>query len=488
MNINDLQISIGNWHTGLTQASHLSNFFLTEPAMASQVITRVYNKMNGYKNALSFLTTGMGRSKEVDNIIYRWPLMGDSRKAIAITKSQDDSSLNDGGSTPGLNSTTFRIGVAEKWFVFGDVLILDDNRYLCRVVEDPYADGADWIYTLQLITKDATLYVPQALLRVGHEVSKGYNTVEHDHSRTSGETTYATPFLMENYLTTFRKMYAVSGAAQEKVLKISLMNPDSKEVANTWVKYAEWEFWSQWMDELEYALIYGKSNVQSNGTTSMKGASGNAVYMGSGLEEQIAPANKRYYTVLSEKIIRDFLDDLAYNGTEDGPREYVALCGRQFMNLFDQAMKRSASNFTLVDSKFITSSGQTLQLEGQFISYVGLNGDRITLKECPLYNDTVQHRQKHPYTGKPVESYKATFLNFKLNKNGESNIQKVYHKGREMASTYIEGLASPFGMKKNGTSSSPVDGYEFHVLSECGIMVSDPTNCGQLILDIDAIA
>ena len=103
-----------------------------------------------------------------------------------------------------------------------------------------------------------------------------------------------------------------------------------------------------------------------------------------------------------------------------------------------------------------------------------MNGDRITLKECPLYNDTVHHRLRNPQTGKPAESYKATFLNFKLNRNGESNIQKVYHKGREMASTYIEGLSSPFGMKKNGTASSPVDGYEFHVLSECGIMVQDP--------------
>jgi hypothetical protein len=488
MNLNDLEISVGNWHTGLTEASHLSTFFLTEPAMASQVITRVYNKMNGYKNALSFLTTGTGRTKEVDNIVYRWPLMGDSRKAVAITRSQDDSSLNDGGSTPGLNQTTFRIGLAEKWFTFGDVLVLDDNRYLCRVTEDAYQDGNDWIYTLQLVTKDPTLFVPQAIVRVGHEVSKGFNAVEHDMSSTSGDTTYATPFMMQNYLTTFRKKYAVSGAAQEKVLKISLMNPDSKEVASTWVKYAEWEFWSQWMDELEYAMIYGKLNVDENGVPTSKGASGRALYMGAGLEEQIAPANKRLYTTLSERVIRDFLDDLAYNGTEDGPRNYVALCGRQFMNLFDQAMKLSVSNFTLVDSKFVTGSGQELALGGQFKTYTGLNGDTITLKECPLYNDTLQHRQRHPQTGKPVESYKATFLNFKMNGNGESNIQKVYHKGREMASTYIEGLASPFGMKKNGTSSSPVDGYEFHVLSECGIMVQDPTNCGQLILDIDSIA
>lgn len=486
MILSDFQISEGNWHTGLTQANHLSTFFLTEPALASEVVTRVYNRQNGYKNALSFLTTGTGRTKGLDNVNYRWPLMGDSEKAVPISVAQ--STYNDGGSTPGINFTTFRVGLPEKWFALGDVLVPDDTRYALRVMDEPYQDGAHFVYVLQLVTKDPTLYVPQALLAIGKEFSKDYNIVEHDHSRTSGDTTYATPFMMENYMTTFRKMYSVSGAAQNKVLVISLMDPESKKVSNTWVKYAEWEFWSQWQDEIEKALIYGKGNVRNNGTTNMKGVSGNPIYAGAGLEEQIAPANKRLYTTLSEQVIRDFMDDLAYNGTEDGPRNYVALCGRQFMNLFDQAMKRSASNFTTVDSKFVHGSGQEMSLGAQFISYIGLNGDRITLKECPLYNSTVRNRQLHPQTGKPVESYKATFLNFKSYNGGESNVQKVYHNGREMASGYIEGLSSPYGMKKNGTMSTPTDGYEFHAMSECGIMLKDPTDAGQLVLDVDTIS
>jgi hypothetical protein len=101
-----------------------------------------------------------------------------------------------------------------------------------------------------------------------------------------------------------------------------------------------------------------------------------------------------------------------------------------------------------------------------------------------LYNEPVRNRQLHPQTGKPVESYKATFLNFKLGSNGESNVQKVYHKGRELVTTYIEGLASPFGPKKGGTSATSVDGYEFIAMSECGILLKDPTDSGQLILDV----
>ena len=50
------------------------------------------------------------------------------------------------------------------------------------------------------------------------------------------------------------------------------------------------------------------------------------------------------------------------------------------MDLFDQAMKTSAAKFVLVDNTFIKGSGQNLELGGQFMRYVGLNGDTIELK------------------------------------------------------------------------------------------------------------
>jgi hypothetical protein len=242
------------------------------------------------------------------------------------------------------------------------------------------------------------------------------------------------------------------------------------------------------MDEIELALMYGKSNVKPNGTTDMKGASGHAVYLSAGLEQQISPSNKRYFTTLTETTIRNFMNDLAFNGTEDGPREYVALCGRNFMDLFDQAMKKSAANYTLVDTKFITGSGMELSFGGQFKTYLGLNGDKITLKEYAPYNNVVRNRLLHPQTGRPAESYKATFLNFKSYSKGEPNIMKVYTKGREMVTTYVEGLYGPTGPKKNGSSATGKDGYDFIAMSEQGIMLKNPTDAAQLILDVDSLS
>lgn len=480
MDISQLQITTGNWHAGLVQDSHLSQFFLVEPELAASVATRIYNQQNGYKNALSGLTTGAGKSKKLNSIVYRWPIVGDSRKAIAITRAVFDSAAQ-----PGVAGSLFKVGAAEKWFTLGDILTLDDNSYSVRVAAEVAVEGNDYIYTLQLVTNDQTAFVPTALLQVGKELSKDFNAVEHDNSRTSGETHYSTPFMLENYMTTVRKSFSMTGAAHDRVLTIQLMNPDGTELASTWVKYNEWEFWQQWMDELEIMLMFGKTNVKANGTTDIKGPSGNPIYIGSGLEQQISASNKRYYTVLTEQLIRDFMSDLSFNGTEGGPRSYVAFCGRGFMDLFDQAMKTSAAKFVLVDNTFIKGSGQNLELGGQFMRYVGLNGDTIELKEYMPYNSTLRNRQLHPQTGKPVESYKATFLNFKTYSKGEPNIMRVYT--REGVSTYLEGLYGPYGPKKNGTSATAVDGYEFHIMSECGIMLKDPTDAAQLLLDYSSI-
>lgn len=483
MDFSKLQINTTNWHSGLTQATHLRTFFLVEPEMATQVVTRIYNKQNGYKNALSYLTGGVGKSKEFNDIIYRWPVMGDSKKAITITRA-----VFDAAASPGIAGSTFKVGVGEKWFTQGDILVPDDNSYSLRVAGEVHIEGNDYILTLELVTNNQSDFIPASLLQVGKELSKDFNAVENDHSRTSGETHYVTPLMLENYMSTLRKSYSVTGAAHDKVLTIQLMNPDGTEMANTWVKYAEWEFWGQWLDEVEIMLMFGKTNVKPNGTTDMKGPSGNPLYLGSGLEQQISASNKRYYTTLTEQTIRDFMDDLSYNGTEGGQRTYVALCGRQFMNLFDQAMKSAADRFSLVDSKFVQGSGQNLSLGGQFMKYTGLNGDTIELKEYLPYNDTYRNRQLHPQTGKPVESYKATFLNFKSYSKGEPNIQKVYTKGRETVSWYVEGAYGPYGPKKNGSGATTVDGYEFHIMTECGIMLKDPTDAAQLLLDVANIS
>jgi hypothetical protein len=109
----------------------------------------------------------MGKSKEIDGIQYRWNIIGDSRKAISITRA-----VFEAAGSVGVNATTFKFGVGEKWFTEGDVILFDSPEYKARVMAEPYYDGNDYILTCQLVTADVTKSIPAVLVAVGKEVSK----------------------------------------------------------------------------------------------------------------------------------------------------------------------------------------------------------------------------------------------------------------------------------------------------------------------------
>ena len=475
MSVNNLQLTKTNWHSGLTLQNHLSQAYLTEPETVSTMVARIFGRAG--MNPIQYLTDGMGRKKELNNREYDWYLQGDDEKAIEIIG-------YDGGitpTTPGLNRTTFSITLGEKWFVAQDVLAFDDRAYRARVMEDPYYDGTGWVYIVKLTGNDATAFIDPLMLQAGKSVSKEYTTVPE--MSVGGNTTFSSPFQMRNHLTTLRKGYKVSRSAATDVLIINLKDPDSGEETALWTRYAEWEAMAQWYKEVERSLWYATYSNDAQGVTDMVGNNGLPVYEGAGIREQIAPANKRNYTTLTEDIIRQFMIDLSYNVTPEASREFVCFTGEFGFDEFDKAMRAAASQYTLVDSVFITGSGQELGLGGQFKTYEGLNGTKITLKHLPLYDNQVINRQLHYKSNRPIESYRFTILDFGIH-GGESNIVKCYKKDSEMVLWHTAGSVDPYGNTAKSVStmrSNNEDGYAVHMLTECGIMIKNPQACGELI-------
>ena len=470
MAINGLQLYRTKWHSGLTQQNHLSSAYLTEPEVMSTLVTRIFG-MQG-SNPIQYLTSGMGRSKEIGNREYDWHLQGDDEKAVAISGNFGEY---------GANRASFRVKFKEKWFANQEVLVLDDRDYRVRVMEDPYFDGSEWIYTMKQVGT-ATAAIPTALLEAGKEMSKEYTTVPE--FSTGGNTTFSAPFKMRNHLSTLRKSYTVTRSAATDALVIQLADPNNPGKKSTvWTRYAEWEAMAQWYREIERSYWYSTFSSDANGVTDMLGNNGLPVFEGAGIREQIAPANIRNYVSLTENIIRDFLIDLSYNVMPESSREFVAFTGEYGFAEFDKAMKTAASNWTLVDSKFVTGSGQNLALGGQFKTYMGLNGTKITLKHLPLYDNTIINRQLHAETGRPLESYRFTFLDFGM-AGGESNIQAVHKKGSKDMMWHTAGSVDPFGntaKSVNTMRSDNLDGYSVHMLTECGVMIKNPMACGELI-------
>jgi hypothetical protein len=461
----------------------LANALMTRPHEVSTVLSYIFGT---YENStIDFLTSGLGKTMTIANREYEWPVMIQHDKAVEIQAAQWNGADITSTDVPGINQTAIKIWVREKWFGPGAVLALDDRDYQVRIAGEPIQDGEFFIYTVYVVG-NADAYILPSLLEKGKKLSREGSAYE-EYSEEADIVNYSTPFKLRNHLTTMRLSYDITGDAYSSVMVIAMKDPKSGKSTYLWSDYQEWVALRQWYNTIDRFLVYSKYSSNQDGTADLKGTNGRPVYIGAGLLQQIAPSNKQTYTKLTADLLEDYLFNLSYNLLQKGERKFVALTGEMGMKEFDRVLKEKASAYQLTDTKFISGSGQELTLGGQFTTYKMLNGIELTLKHFPLYDNIVYNRQLHPVSGKPLESYRMTFLDFG-SRDGESNIQKVVRKDREMSMWHNAGSVAPgagHAKSKSVLRSNAKDGYSVHFLTEQGIMVKDPTTSGELIMEVE---
>lgn len=472
--VNSLQVYRGKSWSGLTTDNHLGTLFQEQPYLASSVMSRVFG-MYDYMGMDAFLNY-MGAEEEFpDDRDFEWNLKGDDEKAVRVV-SYTSSDTN----RPGVNNTNFTITFPEKYFAYRDKLVPDNRDYPVRVMGEPVADGTDWVYTVQLMTGDPTLFMPVTLLTSGSQFSKEYSPVSKTLSKGGGLTSYTSPFKLRNSFSTIRKEDVIAGNMINRPLVIEMLDPKSNKGTKVWTQYAEWAFLAQWFREKNRALLYGTSNKTAQGTYKMKDDSGFEIREGAGLHEQISPSYKFSYTTFTIDWLEDVLLNLSIHILPEDQRHFVALTGERGMVQFHRALQNHASRFQPLDSKRIGGSGQNLSFQGQYRQYIGPQGTAFTLLHVPEYDNIVTNRIPHP-DGGFTESYKYTILNFGTS-NGKKNIRRVYPKGEREKLWHIAGSSSPLGPNtsfKSGASSA-VDGYEIHAMAKQGLIVENPLTCAEL--------
>ena len=473
--LNTLQVYQGKSWSGLTLDNHLGTFFNEEPHLASTMMSRVfgaYDHMN-----MDSLFSYFGAEQELpDDRDFEWFLKGDNEKAIPVVSYSAADQTR-----PGVNHTTFQIVFPEKYFAKTDKLTADDRDFSVRVISEPYSNGTDWVYEVEMMTGDPTLFMPPSLLTAGSQFSKEKSPQEKTLSKDGGLTNYSSPFKMRNSFNTFRKKDTIAANMIDRTVKIKLLDPKSNKETFKWLNYAEWEFLSQWYKEKNRDIIYSKSNKNENGTYNQKGDSGLEIKQGAGLREQISPAYKFKYNRFSIDWLEDILIQLSVNILPEDKRHFVALTGEYGMRQFHKSLEDHAIRFQPLDSKRIFGSGQQLGFGGQYTSFKGSNGVQFTLLKLPEYDDRIHNRIMHP-DGGVTESYRYTILNFGTT-NGKQNIRRVYPKGEKEKMWHIPGSCGPMGHHKsfNTGSSSAVDGYEIHAMCKQGVIVENPMSCAELI-------
>ena len=273
-----------------------------------------------------------------------------------------------------------------------------------------------------------------------------------------------------NFLTTFRKAKTVTGSALTDI---------------TWIENNGQRLWyftdmdnvmNEFLYQKELAFWYGKSSMDATGNNYAQG-----IVTGDGLLAQVSGSNTANYggMTLTEKQLTQFLADLSYNsGAKEG--RYMMFTGTGGRLAFHEAMKEFVkSGSALV---YDVDAGRDLTVGVNYTSYVAL-GMEIMLVHCPLFDDPNLHSDLDPVSGFPKESFRMVFLDMGV-QNGVSNIE-VKTKGaggidRGMIIKYLPGMVNPFD-QKSMMATSAYDGFQMEMLSESGIIVRNPSSCGQLI-------
>ena len=490
--LNNLQLYSGRRFSDLVDENMISNALLTKPHEVSGLLSLVFGtKDDGVSTAIDLITGGLGKTMIIENREYEWSVMIDSEHAVNIRyvkwngKELTAADIDEATITPGLNGSPIYIGLEERWFGPGAVLSFDNVNFQVRVNGVPYQDGSTWVYECYVAEGFSGSYIPVEYLLPGRQVSRIGSAYE-EYSDEADIINYQTPFKMRNNLTTLRLTYDITGDAYSTVLAIALRDPETGKTSYLWSDYQYWLALREWKRREEKFLLFSKSNRNKDNTYNLKGTNGRPVPISAGLFEQISPSNVRYYTTLTAELLEDYLFDLCYNILGTNERKFIALTGEMGIREFDRILKEKVAGFNLIDTKFISGSGQELTLGGQFTTYKMTNGIELTVKRCAMFDNMEMFRQLHPLTGKPLMSYTFMFVDLG-SRDGQANIVKVCRKGREFVQWTTGGSVIPTGYANsiNTLRSNSRDGYQVHFLGEEGIMLRNPLSCGILYCDAE---
>ena len=488
--LNNLQLYRGRRFSDLVDENMIANAMLTRPHEVAGVLSLVFGtKDDGVSTAIDLITGGLGRTMTIDNAEYEWNVMIDSDHAVNIRYAKwnghDITSAGINSDTPGIGNSPIYLGLEERWYGPGAVLAFDNINFQVRVSGLPYQDGSTWVYECYVADGHAGSYIPVEYLLPGRQVNRIGSAYE-EYSDEADIINYQTPFKMRNSLSTLRLTYDITGDAYSTVLAIQLTDPATGKKSYLWSDYQYWLALREWKKREETFLLFSKSNRNNDGTYNLKGTNGRPVRISAGLFEQIAPANIRYYTTLTTELLEDYLFDLCYNIIGTNERKFVALTGEMGIREFDRILKEKAAGFQVIDTKFITGSGQELTLGGQFTTYKMVNGIELSVKRCAMFDNMEMFRTLHPVSGKPLMSYTFLFVDLGT-RDGQANVVKVCRKGREFVQWCTGGSVIPsgYGNSINTLRSNSRDGYQVHFLGEIGIMLRNPLSCGILYCDAE---
>lgn len=478
--VSELQQYFPTDWSGLTTKNHLGSIFQIEPQWASKLVTLMYATNVGYNFGTWLDANASVRTLESDDE-FRWMLQGSSDKNIPLVVARINGTAITSTSQCGLGHTQFELVFSEMYFSDTDVIIGEKNDlYQMRIVDDPTMDGGNYVYVVELVTGDETLFVPYDELIAGKRFSREWSLAPQTLSDRGGKVNYTSPFAMKNIFSFIRMQDTRPGNMKSRPVAFSWVDPKTKKQMTTWTQYADWEFDRQFMMQKDKLVVFSKINQKSDGTFANMDKNGFVVEQGSGLIEQIESSNTSYYSHFDIEAFTDRIMDLSDNAKGFGNvRRMAVKTGKWGAIQFHKELERFSKLWTPANdaSRIYSTSSGKMGYKGVFMEYQGPDGTLLDIVVDPMYDDKVRNKVTHSSGKGVVQSYIYDIFDLSL-VDGKSNIVKVIPGGDSEIMGYEPGLRNPFtaSLERN-LMSNPKDGWTIHRAFMGGAQVTDPTRC-----------
>lgn len=381
-----------------------------------------------------------------------------------------------GNLTPGINKQPFRIKMDRDWFTYGDVICPDRfSGKMVRVMSDGIVrEGDGWVYTVQLVTDNATEYFPAKYLEVSTQYEYLYS-IYGEYNDQGTKVIHAGKMKMMNSLAgELRTEDAITDWADALTITVSSVTVDKngnpiKVNDSRWFKRSEMAVWEKHRRQKENYIFWGAPGSNLSSTSAYD------VTSGMGIWYMLHLGNVQYYNNLTMRRLEESIGEMYYGRVPMDQRNVVLYTGEAGFLLFSKAveMKLNGLGGLIPLDKFITGSGANMGLSYQFLSYRMPNGGVITLKHLKTLDSygTKSERGNGKFT-----KLSACFIGLDMSNDGRENMKIVKRNTRaDDYWGYVPGTCGPYGPLKGGMGSHKKAGYEMWVQSRIGVHVEDVT-------------
>lgn len=490
--------------SGLTTRNHLGAIWMQSPQMGSKITTQLLQE-SGVKSLDSSLAAFPAKTLESDDD-FMWKLAGSSERNIPLKEARwKGSVVGSGTSNVGAGRDTFELVFSEKYFTdIHEIVGEKPDVYRIKIVDDPRAEGTDWVYTCELFGDESTLLgMPGSELLPNKRFSIDGASIEDELSIKGAGIQFNTPYTMRNSFSYLRLEHTVSGKMIDVNFKTNplwfsnIVTRDPKSgglhESKTWMQEVYWQFEQAVSKVKSRTIFFGKTNRDENGRFLNFGKSNITIKAGSGIREQMEVSNTIFYNDFALRIITDMLTELSEGKLDvnynSGQRKFMIKTGERGAVQFHEGVTAEAMGWIALNDNgpaVIQSTSSKLHpnsMKGgfQFTEWIAPNGVHVVIDVDPMYDDKVRNKLLHP-DGGVAESYRYDI--FYIGQSSEPNIQKVYAKGEEEMRGYQAGIRDPFTGRRGGRMERMEDSATITAMCTVGAMVLDPSRTASLIPNI----